>query len=107
MMKDKRLIFGVLLTNRMVEAPRVQQLFTAYGCYIKTRLGLHNVDPSYCSAKGLILLEMYGEEDKCRELGTGLAEIEGVEVQSMEFCCWVIPFPYERLPAARPISRLE
>ena len=86
-MKEKRLIYGVLLTNRMVEAPRAQALFTEYGCYIKTRLGLHNVDDSYCSAKGLMLLEMYGDEAKCRELGEKLAAIEGVDVKSMEFCC--------------------
>lgn len=87
MMKEKRLIYGVMLTNRMMEAPRVQQLFTDYGCYIKTRLGLHNVDDSFCSAKGLILLEMFGDEAKCRELGDRLGEIEGVEIQMMEFCC--------------------
>ena len=39
------------------------------------------------SAKGLVLLEMFGDETKCRELGEKLAAIEGVEVQSMEFCC--------------------
>ena len=86
-MEEKRLIYGVLLTNRMVEAPRVQALFSEYGCHIRIRLGLHNVDASYCSAKGLVLLEMCGDERKCRELGEKLAAIEGVEVQSMEFCC--------------------
>jgi hypothetical protein len=87
MMKGKRLIYGVLLTNRMVEAPTVQALFSEYGCHIKTRLGLHNVDDSFCSGKGLVLLEMFGDETKCRELGEKLATIEGVEVQSMEFGC--------------------
>lgn len=86
-MANKLLIYGVLLTNRMVEAPRVQALFTEYGCHIKTRLGLHNVDESHCSAKGLVLLEMFGDEAKCQELGEKLAAIEGIEVKSMEFCC--------------------
>lgn len=86
-MAGKRLVFGVHLTNRMMEAPRVQQLFTDYGCCIRTRIGLHNVDESYCSSKGLILLEMFGDEAKCQELGTKLAEIEGVELKTMEFCC--------------------
>ncbi len=87
MMKDKRLIYGVLLTDRMAGAAPVQALLTEYGCHIKTRLGLHSVDDSFCSAKGLLVLEMFGEETKCRELGEKLAAIEGVEVQSMEFCC--------------------
>ncbi len=87
MMKDKRLIYGVLLSNRLIEAASVQALFTEYGCHIRTRLGLHNVDDSFCSAKGLVLLEMFGDEVKCRELGEKLAAIEGIEVKSMEFCC--------------------
>lgn len=86
-MKDKRLIYGVLLTDRMMNAAAVQALFTEYGCHIRTRLGLHNVDDSFCSAKGLVLLEMFGDEAKCRELGEKLAAIEGIEVKSMEFCC--------------------
>lgn len=86
-MQGKRLIFGVHLTNRMNEAPRVQQLFTDYGCYIRTRVGLHNVDESYCSSRGLILLEMFGDEAKCQELSAKLLEITGVEVQQMDFCC--------------------
>jgi len=87
MMDNKKLIYGVLLTNRLKEAAPVQALFTEYGCNIKTRLGLHNVDDSFCSAKGLVLLEMFGDEPRCRELGEKLAAIEGVEVKSMEFCC--------------------
>lgn len=86
-MSGKRLVFGVHLTNRMHEAPRVQQLFTDYGCYIRTRIGLHNVDEAYCSSNGLILLEMFGDEAKCQELATKLLEIEGIEVKQMEFIC--------------------
>lgn len=86
-MAGKRLILGVHLTNRMNEAPRVQQLLTDYGCNIRTRLGLHNVDESFCDSKGLLLLEMFGDSDTCQELATKLAAIEGLEVKQMEFCC--------------------
>ena len=86
-MAGKRLILGVHLTNRMNEAPRVQQLLTDYGCHIRTRLGLHNVDESFCDSKGLLLLEMFGDDARCQELATKLAAIEGVEVKQMEFCC--------------------
>lgn len=86
-MAGKRLIYGVHLTNRMSDAPRVQQLFTDYGCYIKTRLGLHSVNDNFCDSKGLILLEMFGDEAKCHELGAELKQIEGVEVKEMEFTC--------------------
>lgn len=86
-MKGKRLIFGVHLTNRMTDAQRVQQLFTDYGCNIRTRLGLHNVDDNFCDSKGLLLLEMVGDEAKCQELSTKLTAISGVEVKQMDFGC--------------------
>lgn len=86
-MAGKRLILGVHLTNRMSEASKVQQLFTDYGCNIRTRLGLHNVSDDFCDSKGLVLLEMFGEDAKCEELASKLAAITGVEVQRMEFCC--------------------
>lgn len=86
-MAGKRLILGIHLTNRMNEAPRVQQLLTDYGCNIRTRLGLHAVDESFCDSKGLLLLEMFGDNDTCQELASKLAAIEGLEVKQMEFCC--------------------
>jgi hypothetical protein len=86
-MAGKRLILGVHLTNRMNEAPAVQKALTEHGCNIRTRLGLHNVDDSFCDSKGLLLLELFGDEAQCQELATKLAAIEGVEVKQMEFCC--------------------
>lgn len=81
---DKHIVLGVHITNRFKRVPDVQNLFTEYGCNIKTRLGLHEVE-NYCSPNGLVLLEMYGEEARCLELGEKLAEIEGLEVQKMIF----------------------
>ena len=40
---DKHIIYGVHVTNRMNKATNVQQLFSEYGCNIKTRIGLHDV----------------------------------------------------------------
>ena len=86
-MMKKRLIFGVHLTDRLKEASQVQALLTEYGCHIKTRLGLHNVDKTYCSSAGLLLLEMFGEEAPCQELARKLAAIAALEVKQMEFPC--------------------
>ena len=81
----KHVILGVHINDRIHEVQSVQQAFTEYGCYIKTRIGLHRVDEQVCSPRGLILLEMYGDESKSRELADRLAKIEGVEVQNMVF----------------------
>lgn len=84
-MEENHIIFGVHITDRMTKAGAVQELLTAYGCNIKTRIGLHHVDQNACSPRGLILLEMYGEETTCLELADKLSEIEGVDVQKMVF----------------------
>ncbi len=84
-MHPKHVILGVHINDRAREVQFVQQAFSEYGCYIKTRLGLHHVDENVCSPRGLILLEMYGDESKSHELADRLAKIEGVEVQQMVF----------------------
>jgi hypothetical protein len=81
---DKHIIFGIHITNRFTHVPEAQSLFTEYGCNIKTRLGLHEVE-NKCSPNGLVLLEMYGDEARCHELAAKLAAIEGLEVQKMVF----------------------
>jgi hypothetical protein len=82
---DKHIILGVHIHNRGENAVRVQQLLTEYGCNIKTRLGLHEVGDGKCSNGGVLLLELVGDEDRCRGLESILATIGGVEVQKMEF----------------------
>jgi hypothetical protein len=82
---SKHIVYGVHLTDRLVEATEVQKVFTEYGCNIKTRLGLHDVNEKYCATNGIILLEMCGEEKKCEEMAAKLSTIRGVELQKMIF----------------------
>ncbi len=84
-MEPNHLIFGVHVSNRVKEVPNVQKLLTEYGCSIKTRIGLHHVDEKSCSPRGLILLEMFGDEAVSNELAQKLSRLEGVEVQRMVF----------------------
>lgn len=84
-MEKNHLILGVHIHNRGETAVHVQRLLTEYGCSIKTRLGLHEVSGDYCAAAGLLLLEMVGDESRSRELAAKLDELDGVEVQKMEF----------------------
>lgn len=82
---DKHLILGVHVTDRIRNAGDVQKLFTEYGCNIKTRLGLHHVDEKFCSPRGLIILELFGDEATCEAFFAKLKAVEGVQVQKMTF----------------------
>ena len=84
-MQARHLIFGVHIQNRGENAIRVQQLLTEYGCYVKTRLGLHEVDDKFCSTGGVLILEMFGDLAKCEALRDKLNTIDGVEVKEMIF----------------------
>ncbi|HNZ47980.1 MAG TPA: hypothetical protein PLZ53_00780 [Candidatus Hydrogenedentes bacterium] len=84
-MKDRHIIYGVHVQNRGENAVRVQQLLTEYGCFIKTRLGLHEVDEQFCATGGILLLEMFGDIARCEALRDKLNSIEGIEVQEMIF----------------------
>ena len=85
MKKEKHIILGVHITNRLKEAVDVQRQLTAYGKNIKTRLGLHETKGEATELNGLLLLEMIGHDKDSQELQDKLNAIEGVEVQRMEF----------------------
>lgn len=84
-MEERHLIYGIHVTNRATQAGKVQELLSQYGCNIKTRIGLHHVDDNACSPRGLIILEMYGDDATCRELAKKLSALEGVDVKEMVF----------------------
>ncbi len=82
---NEHIILGVHVTERMHQVQRIQQLFSDYGCHIKTRIGLHEVSNGMCSAGGVIVLEMVGGSAKAQELQDHLAALDGVYVQKMVF----------------------
>lgn len=84
-MKERHLVYGVHVQDRTRDAAKVQQLLTEYGCNIKTRIGLHEVDETHCASGGLMVLEMFGEPGLCLELKNKLGAIDGVEVKEMVF----------------------
>jgi len=85
MSKERHIVLGVHITERVKHVPQVQDLFTKYGCSIKTRIGLHEVSEKFCSSNGLVLLEMAGPEEPTFEMIEKLGAIEGVDVQKMIF----------------------
>jgi hypothetical protein len=84
-MTDDHIILGVHITERVTKAPEVQKVFTEFGCNIKTRIGLHDVDAAECSPSGIVLLEFFGEPSEAERMTTRLESIDGVFVQSMVF----------------------
>ena len=81
----KRIVLGIQVTNRVEKIPDVQKILTEYGCNIKTRLGLHEVSKSVCSALGLLLLDTYGDEADILEMEKKLKRVKGLVVKKMTF----------------------
>ena len=85
MQKEKHIIHGVHITDRLKEAVEVQKLLTSYGDCIKTRLGLHEIEKGCSAPNGIVLLEMVGAEARVMDLAKHLNAIEGVEVKTLTF----------------------
>lgn len=82
---EKHIIFGVHVSDRIHHAPDIQKLLSEYGCNIRTRIGLHEVKEDFCSPNGVMILEMYGDRQKCYELFEKLNNMESVEAKDMVF----------------------
>jgi hypothetical protein len=84
---SKRTVLGIQVTNRVANVPDVQKVLTQYGCNIRTRLGLHEVADSVCSAHGLLILDTYGAKAEILAMETSLKKIKGLVVKKMVFDC--------------------
>jgi hypothetical protein len=77
----KRNVLLVLVSLRKESAVKVQQILTEWGCFIKTRLGLHEGVLDDCTESGLIFLELLGDESKNQELTRKLDLLKGVDAK--------------------------
>ena len=84
-MADQHKILAIHVTDRLKEALPVQQVFTEFGCNIKTRVGLHDVAGDVCAPGGVVILELVGPETIADDIAARLAGIDGVEVKKVEF----------------------
>ena len=71
----------ILVDHRKDAAVNVQKTLTAWGCLIKTRLGLHEGVQKDCSEHGLIICELVGEDAQLEELKRKLGLIKGVSTK--------------------------
>lgn len=74
---------AIAIEPRNINAPRVQEILTKHGCIIKVRLGMHDLGDNTCSTRGLILLQLCGNEEEIKTLKKDLEKIEGVKVNTM------------------------
>jgi hypothetical protein len=84
-MSDEHIILGIHISDRLKNAVEVQKVFTEYGCNIKTRIGLHDVDANVCSPSGVVLIEFFGTIPEAETMAAKVGAVEGVDVQTMVF----------------------
>lgn len=79
----KKTLMIIQLDHRSTNAVKVQTVLTASGCYIKTRLGIHDGTPELCSDQGLIILELIGNKSDHLKLAKELKKIKGVKAKAV------------------------
>ncbi len=77
----KKYVLLILVDKREEAAVNMQKTLTAWGCLIKTRLGIHDGVMSNCSQSGLIMCELVGSEENRMELTRKLNLIKGVKAE--------------------------
>lgn len=78
-------IFGILIRNKEREGGCVQEILARYSPYIKTRLGIHDVEHTQSYPHGLIIIQLIGTDEVIDRFEKELYIIEGIEVQHMFF----------------------
>ena len=78
-------ILGIKLFERVTTATDFQKILSEYGCFIKTRIGLHSVSDGICAPNGIILIEFIGNDEKLTEFEKSLNTLGKIEIQKMTF----------------------
>ena len=77
-------IIGIKVSNRENSSSKLQEILTSYGCFIKTRLGLHDTSESTCYPNGIVLLELT-DSDQADKLISELDKNQEFKTQKMTF----------------------
>lgn len=70
-------IIGISVNNRAAESQQLQEILTKYGCYIKTRIGLHDMGEYKCLNYGIVLIEV---TDRINEIYDELAKYWKIQI---------------------------
>lgn len=74
-------ILGLYVGDALHDKTKLQHELTKYGNVIRTRLGLNQENGS----KGVILLELFGDDQEIANFENALHKLDGLQVQSMTF----------------------
>jgi len=69
------------MSTRKETAEKAQKILTAWGCFVKTRLGIHDGVLDKCTDTGLVFLELVGDEEKHIEMERKLNLINGIDAR--------------------------
>lgn len=76
-------IMAIVQENRTETAVKVQNVLTKYGCFIRVRLGLNDSAADNCSNRGMILLQLCGDDLSVESFEKDLVSIGDVKVKYM------------------------
>jgi len=76
-------ILLILVGKRKDSAVKVQQILTAWGCNIKTRLGIHDGVLENCSDTGLLILELVGKARATHQIPSSSKSSSLLSVRTM------------------------
>lgn len=78
-------ILGILIKHRSTNIDLVQDIFSKFGCSIRTRLGI-NISHEYkVNDCGMIILELTGDIREMDKLENALKDLHQVQVNKMVF----------------------
>lgn len=78
---SSNLILVIRLSQRSNNAVKMQELFTEFGCSIKTRLGLHETSESACSPSGVIILQLFATLEDAKKMEARFNEVPGAKAR--------------------------
>ena len=76
-------IIGIKLPQRLETAPAFQEILSKYGCSIRTRLGIHDVNEGHCSPDGVILLDLVADDEIIKSMVKDLKNIAGLKCEML------------------------
>ncbi len=82
-MKNK--IIGIYIGTEVNETYKVQEILTNYGNIIKTRLGLNHLENDETGLRGMIILELSGDENQIQKFQDELLAIKSLKLGKMVF----------------------
>lgn len=78
-------ILAIKVDGRTSNAVQVQEILTKFGCNIKARVGFHEAGADHCAMDGIIILQLFGDDDIAEGMRQELDKLDGVSPRIIEF----------------------